>query len=181
MDRSEDNLEKYIRENRKRLDKYSPHNSVRSSIFSSSTGGRRLIVASSLLRAASAALIACIAIFLAYYTGARHSSSLSARMNPELRETEQYYEVLMNSVFSRVNLIFAEYPGLENEVRADIDELEEIGRELREDLSDNISNKEVVEALIRNYRLRIRLLEDLVENLPGYVEKQYANPLKNEI
>jgi hypothetical protein len=180
MNRSEDNLEKYIRENRKKLDKYSPHSSVRSAIFASSSRGRRIILASSMIRAASVALIAGLAIYMAYYSGARHSSSLSARMNPELRETEQYYEVLMNSVFSRVNLIFANYPGLENEVRADIGELEKIGRELRDDLRENIANKEVVEALIRNYRLRIQLLEDLVDNLPGD-EEEIAKPLKNEI
>jgi hypothetical protein len=34
--------------------------------------------------------------------------------------------------------------------------------EIRKDLNDNIANEEVVQALIRNYRLRIELLEDML-------------------
>lgn len=105
---------------------------------------------------------------------------MRAAMSPELRETEVYYETLVSSVFSRANTLFADYPGLETEIRADIGELEQIGRELMDDLKDNVANREVVEALIRNYRLRIQLLEDLMENLPDENEKK-ENALRNEI
>jgi hypothetical protein len=179
MNQPEDSLEKYIRANREKFDRYLPRPSVRRALFSSSTRGRTLSLQSGFLRAASVALIIGLAMLIAYNTG-RRSSAMRASMSPELIETEHYYETLVTSVFSRANTLFASYPGLEKEIRADIGELEQIGRELRADLKDNIANKEVVEALIRNYRLRIQLLEDLMENLPDENDKK-ENALRNEI
>jgi hypothetical protein len=34
--------------------------------------------------------------------------------------------------------------------------------EIKKDLKDNISNQDVVEALIQNYRIKIRILEDML-------------------
>ena len=179
MNETEDSLEKYIRANRKKFDRYRPRPSVRRALFSSRSEGRSILLQSRFTRAASVAVIIGFSLLLAYNTG-RRSSIIRASMSPELIETENYYETLVSSVFSRSNTLFATYPGLEKEIRSDIGELEQIGRELRADLKDNIANKEVVEALIRNYRLRIQLLEDLMENLPGENDKM-ENTLRNEI
>jgi len=180
MKQQEDSLEKYIRANREKFDRYRPHPSVRKALFEGRQGGRSVLMQSRFVRAASVAVIIGISLLLAYNTGVKRNSMMSEAMNPELRETEHYYEALMSSVFSRANTLFVSYPGLEKEIRADIGELEQIGRELRADLKDNIANKEVVEALIRNYRLRIQLLEDLMENIPDENNKK-ENGLRNEI
>jgi hypothetical protein len=180
MKQPEDSLEKYIRANREKFDRYRPHASVRRELFAKRPGGRTILMHSSFTRAAAVAVLIGCSMLLAYNTGVRKSSTMRAAMSPELRETEIYYETLVSSVFSRANTLFADYPGLENEIRADIDELEQIGRELRDDLKDNIANREVVEALIRNYRLRIQLLEDLMNNLPEENNKK-ENVLRNEI
>jgi hypothetical protein len=179
MNQSEDSLEKYIRANRKKFDRYRPAPSVRRALFSSRKSSAMILMQNGFLRAASVAVIIGFAMLIAYNNG-RRSSAMRASMNPELIETEHYYETLVTSVFSRANTLFASYPGLEKEIRADIGELEQIGRDLRADLKDNIANKEVVEALIRNYRLRIQLLEDLMENLPDENDKK-ENELRNEI
>jgi hypothetical protein len=180
MNRPEDNLEQYIRANRKKFDRYRPHPSVRRALFAKRPGGRTILMRSSFTRAAAVAVLIGCSMLLAYNTGIRRSSNMRAAMSPELRETEVYYETLVSSVFSRANTLFADYPGLETEIRADIGELEQIGRELMDDLKDNVANREVVEALIRNYRLRIQLLEDLMENLPDENDKM-ENAVQNEI
>jgi hypothetical protein len=165
MKREEDNLEKFIRENRSEFDRFVPPSAVKRRLFSAHAGARRLVMRPALLRAASVIIITGLSLLLAYNAGIRRSF-VSANSNPELRETELYYESLMNSVFSKANPLFTQFPELEYELKADIVELEDIGEELKEDLGDNISNREVVEALIRNYRLRIRMLEELVEDMP---------------
>ena len=40
--------------------------------------------------------------------------------------------------------------------------LDMIYMELKTDLKDNVSNKEVIEALIVNYRVRIQILEEML-------------------
>jgi hypothetical protein len=180
MNREEDNLEKYIRENRKKFDIYKPGPSIKRAIFSSTYRGRRVMMVNKFLRVASVAIITGFAMILAYNTGINKSKNSLSGISPELLETEQYYELLMNSVFTRANTIFATYPGLEEETRADIEELEKIGKELRDDLKENISNREVIEALIMNYRFRITLLEDLVKSMEEE-GTEIENTRKNEI
>lgn len=180
MRREEDNLEKYIRNNRKKLDVYYPDPSIKRRIFSSTAGGRKVLMFNKFVRVASVAMITGFAMIMAYNTGIRRSYNSLSGISPELLETEQYYEVLMSSVFTRANPIFASYPGLEEETRADIEELEKIGKELRDDLKENISNREVIEALIMNYRIRITLLEDLVKSMEDE-GTEIENTGKNEI
>ncbi|MCK7539301.1 MAG: hypothetical protein MZV63_54525 [Marinilabiliales bacterium] len=43
-----------------------------------------------------------------------------------------------------------------------MNELDSLSRQIREDLRDRVANREVIEALIHNYRLRIELLEDML-------------------
>jgi len=40
--------------------------------------------------------------------------------------------------------------------------LDSLCTEIKKDLKDNVANQEVIEALIQNYRIRIRLLEDML-------------------
>lgn len=125
-----------------------------------------MLIRRRMLLAASVLIIAALPslIFFSSIGNAVRNISV-AKTHPELKESEIYYRLLMSSVFREAGTHFTSMPGLEEEIRADLDELEQIGRELRADLKDNIDNREVVEALIRNYRLRIRMLEDLLTEL----------------
>ena len=46
-----------------------------------------------------------------------------------------------------------------------MEELDEVYDELKEDLKDNASNPEVIEAMILNYKVKLEILEDLLEQL----------------
>jgi len=179
MKKAEDNLEKYILENRKKFDRYTPDASIRKKLFSNTVKGKRIFLYKTIMRAASVIFIGGLTIILAYNAGSRRNAMMLSGISPELAETQQYYEVLMNTVLTKANPIFINYPGLEKETRADIDELEKIGEELREDLKDNISNRNVVESLIVNYRLRISILEDLLESINNE-ENNKGNIHRNE-
>jgi hypothetical protein len=50
-------------------------------------------------------------------------------------------------------------------LHADLEELDEVYLELKEDLKDNVANPEVIEAMILNYRVKLEILEDLLNQL----------------
>ncbi len=82
---------------------------------------------------------------------------------PELKDAEFYYNNLVDSKLQELRPFFSNFPGLENEVKNDIQELDSIYRDLKTDLKDNVANDEVIEAMIQNYRLKIEILEDLLK------------------
>ena len=58
---------------------------------------------------------------------------------------------------------------------ADMEELDEVYNELKEDLKDNASNPEVIEAMILNYRVKLEILEDLLNQLKEKENQDYEN------
>jgi hypothetical protein len=84
---------------------------------------------------------------------------------PPLKETEIYYNNLVNSLYREAAPLLTTNPEIEKELTADMSKLDSICSEIKKDLKDNIANQEVVEALIQNYRIKIRLLEDILKSL----------------
>lgn len=84
---------------------------------------------------------------------------------PGLREAEAYYTGLVNQKLDELKPIIANCPSIEEELNIDMSELDSVYIELKADLKDNMSNQEVVEAIIENYRLKIRILEDLLSEM----------------
>jgi hypothetical protein len=84
---------------------------------------------------------------------------------PELQEAEMYYTGMINAKLEEVKPLLSEHPSLEIELNTDLSELDSIYAGLKNDLKDDIANQEVIEAMIQNYRLRISILEDLLNYL----------------
>jgi hypothetical protein len=95
--------------------------------------------------------------------------------NPPLNETEIYYNNLVSALYSKAAPLLTTNPEIEKELTDDLSKLDSICSEIKEDLKDNIANQEVVEALIQNYRIKIRLLEDILILL----KENEDNPGKN--
>jgi hypothetical protein len=85
--------------------------------------------------------------------------------NPSLRETEFYYNSLVNSLYHKATPLLTTNPEIEKELSDDLSRLDSICADIKKDLRDNVANQEVVEALIQNYRIKIRLLEDILDML----------------
>ena len=98
------------------------------------------------------------------------------QLNPQLKETEAYYNNLVNSLYSEATPLLTNNPEIRKELNTDLAHLDSICVDIKKDLKDNISNQEVVEALIQNYRIKIRILEDMLtvlkNNEPNPVKKQ---------
>jgi len=93
---------------------------------------------------------------------------------PQLKETELYYNNLVSSLYSEATPLLTNNPEIKKELNADLSHLDSICTDIKKDLKDNISNQDVVEALIQNYRIKIRILEDMLtvlkENEPKPVK-----------
>jgi hypothetical protein len=84
---------------------------------------------------------------------------------PELKETEAYFAHKVSEMMNEIQVYSVNDPSIMEDVKSDITELDSVYVNLKQDLKENIANDEVVEAMIQNYRIKIRILEDLLNEL----------------
>jgi hypothetical protein len=177
-----DTLEDYIRKNRKELDRYTPSPGIwkgikREILKERSPMNKWLSIAAMIVVILGTAV-------LFYNLGNRgignnlresNNSGLTT-VNPQLKETEIYYTNLINSLYREATPLLTGNPEIEKELKTDISQIDSICREIKNDLKDNVANQEVVEALIQNYRIKIRLLEDML----AILKEDKNNPEKSK-
>ncbi len=155
-----DELEKHIRDKREAMDIHEPEPSVWNRIETQLPRKHRTPV-QHMWKAAAAVIVAVVSLTLILRMtgtpGTRENSAQSI-----VRETEQYYNSLLASLYSEAEPLLTANPVIRTELEAGMSELDTISMSIREDLKDNVATGEVIEALIRNYRLRIELLEDML-------------------
>jgi hypothetical protein len=177
-----DKLEEHIRKNRDNLDKYNPPSDTWKRVKRGLRKGK-----TSVRQWASIAAMIVIILGTAVVLFRPGYGWLNANMekrvdagltktNPQLKETEIYYNNLVNSLYSEATPLLTGNPEIRKELTTDISQLDSICSDIKKDLKDNVANQEVVEALIQNYRIKIRLLEDMLILL----KKNETNPEKNK-
>ncbi|MCX6301869.1 MAG: hypothetical protein NTW82_06770 [Bacteroidia bacterium] len=152
-----DRLEEYIRKNRKELDKYNPSPEVWKGIRSNMHKGRRELIR---WLSAAAMIVVILAIASFFYVGKDKGKN-----NPELVESEIYYNNLVNDLYNEATPLLTGYPDIEKELLSDLSQLDSICNDIKKDLRDNVDNQEVIEALINNYRIKTHILEDMLDVL----------------
>jgi len=168
----EDRLEQFIAENRDQFDLYDPDEKVWKEI-SKTIHRKRFFTSWKTVVWRAAAVIVIFAASFMFWEYMSHSNILIGRMEkkvkkldiPELREAEIYYTNMVDNRMDEIRPLIEEDPQLRDELNRDLSELDSIYSELQKDLTDNIANDEVVEAMIQNYRLKLEILEDLLEHL----------------
>lgn len=155
-----DSFEKYIRDNRREMDIHEPDPSLWGKI---ETGlpAKHTGLWQYMWRAAVIILVAGFGFALIYRSSAPALREDKVAMNI-VHETEQYYNSLLQSLYSEAEPMFTANPEVRSELSTGMNELDSICINIRKDLKDNVATAEVVEALICNYRLRIELLEDML-------------------
>jgi hypothetical protein len=153
-----DRLEEYIRKNREELDRYSPPARLRRKI------GRELKGKSMTKRwlSIAAMFVVILGTAVVLYKPLKSRNGILSQADPQLKETEIYYNQLVKTLYSEAAPLLTKNPEIGEELNADLSQLDSICIDLRKDLKDNISNKAVVEALIQNYRIKISILEDML-------------------
>lgn len=166
-----DKLEEYIRKNREDLDKHIPSSGIWKSIRKRMVRQRSPLIK---LLSVAAMVIVVFTTAVVLNRSIRRNSKAGNNItmdqaeliaNPHLKETEIYYNNLMNSLYREATPLLTANPEIERELNIDISGLDSIGSEIKKDLKDNVDNQEVVEALIQNYRIKIKLLEEMLSVL----------------
>jgi hypothetical protein len=98
----------------------------------------------------------------------------------EVRETYNYYDNRIKSLYEEAAPLLTANPEISTELSLGMNELDSLSAEIMDDLHDNIASREVIEALIGNYRLRIDLLEDMLQ-LMKENEQEPENTTGNEL
>lgn len=164
-----DELEKFVLKHREEFDFHEPDSrlwkKIKSNIRSGKSINWRLIIS----RAA-----AVLIIFIISYMINRFVDKGFPRITvikdkeieiPELKEAENYYTGLLNEKLNEIKPILSACPALKKELFYDLNQLDSLYAELKNDLRDNIANQEVIDAMIQNYRLRISILEELLSEI----------------
>ena len=180
-----DKLEKFIRDNREYLDRYEPDPSIWTRVEKIKPQTKRYIP-SYLMKAAMIIIIAASSVLIYRVTSGRNYSmggnlSSDVRISPELTEAEIYYSSMVKSLLEEAKPLMASNPTLETELLSEIAHLDSISADIRRDLKDNISNQEVIEALVMNYRIKVRLLEDMLEVLNNQEQNNKDNKDYHEL
>jgi hypothetical protein len=163
-----DRLEEYIRKNRDDLDIYKPSpvlwKRIKKDLQMEKRPIKRLISI-----AASVAVILTTSVV--FYQIGKKSGNSDRFINKEagttsakfqLKEAEAFYNNQINQLYREASPLLISNPELEHELNSEITQVDSIYADLRKDLKDNIANQEVVEAIIQNYIIKIRILEEML-------------------
>jgi hypothetical protein len=166
-----DKLEEHIRKNREDLDRYSPSSTswkrIRRKIKSEKSPFRKWIS----IAAMFIIILGTALVFIKYGTSGpgiglvKRAARIETLQNTQLKETEIYYNNLVNSIYTEAKPLLTANPEIQKELVTDISRLDSICLDIKMDLKDNVANQDVIEALIQNYRIKIQLLEDLLTML----------------
>lgn len=104
--------------------------------------------------AASVVLIAGMLVLMKVY------KSNELTIPHEISEAQNFYQDQIDAKLIAVS----NHPDVEF-VMEDLQALDEIFNELKNDLKDNAQNEEVVTAMIETYRMKLQILERILENI----------------
>lgn len=114
--------------------------------------------------AASVMLVIGILTFLNFSIGTS-TSSTNNFASTELHEIDMYYQKMVQAHVKLVQKNTSLSTSNKEEFLDFMDELDEEYEILKLDLGDNIDNELVLEAIINNYKKRIELIENLLEQI----------------
>ena len=184
-----DKLEQFIIDNRNEFDDLEPNPAIWDKIQKREPKTVELNWTKVLVGAAAVAVIFVSSYIFFDYINRQNNVSLVAETEVVDPGDAGMYEDLMEAAFYYTSQIeqrkqeFYQLTGndapLREEINIELDDLDKIFRELKEDLKDNADNEEVVVAMIQNYRLKLEILEEIVLQMEPAKENTKNN--ENEI
>jgi ABC-type Na+ efflux pump permease subunit len=166
-----DRLESFVNQNRHEFDRMEPSDEIWKSISKRLEDQNKPKVRHlSWIKIAVviAILMAIPAIIFQVKNSKQMQTAKAAQIDPqvqELIEAEAYYSQEVSGKLAKIQKCYKIYPELKGEVEGDLNELEKMYHSLQSDLKDNIANKEVIEAMIENNRNRLKLVDEVLEQI----------------
>jgi len=184
----QDKLEQYVREHRAAFDEQEPNEALFNRIDLRKPKNSRFNLKTILYRAA-----AVIVIFISSYyfhdymqyrnrdtanTTSESGKSGQNQLIIELREAQFYYTSQIEETKAVVFQMAGNNTALRHEINSELNDLDKVFRELKEDLKDNANNEEVIVAMIQNYRLKLEILKDILIQLKATDQKNKKDEAK---
>jgi len=163
-----DRLEEFVKANRDEFDFREASPELWEKIAKQSKPVKVLSIRKYLYRAAVLLAVVSIGSMLLWQSGFLSSNRLAKNADPqmvELMETEAYYSTQVDKKLKEIRKCYYTYPELKDEIETDLNELEDMYKVLKTDLEENISNRSVIEAMIENNRFRLKLCDDVLEQI----------------
>ncbi len=171
-----DRLEEFVKQHREQFDLHEPDPSIWLKINpdNQTAAKERKHMRWLRIAAAVAMIFAGSTAGIYFLTGGNaEADRYSSELYIEVLETEQYYSQIVSDRYNELEPFLASNPMAKDMLSADMEELDEVYDELKEDLKDNASNPEVIEAMILNYRVKLEILEDLLIQLKEKENQDY--------
>jgi hypothetical protein len=179
---TKDNLENFIRNNRDDFDTIEPSSDLWNGIAGKINIEQETITLRKVKRIHMTQLnwvtkiAAAVLIFIGsyYFHDFRSNSKQIALQNTEesnpqlyntLMEAEYYYTAQIGKEKEKLYHLTAGNSIVREEIQDELKELDIEFRELKEDLKDNADNEDIITAMIQNYRLKLRILQDMMLQL----------------
>ena len=182
-----DKLEQFIRDNRESFDNLEPSDDLWNKIEKPESKVKIININPIAIgwktfasRAAAVVVIFISSYYFHEYRSQRGANNIAESTestienNPlytELIEAEFYYTAQINDRKNELFELAGNTPGLQKDINNELEDLDAIFKELKEDLKDNAYNQEVVEAMIQNYMLKLEILEDILNQIKSSQEK----------
>lgn len=164
-----DRLEDFIKTNREAFDQHEPSDKVWTQISKSGRKPKKIKFTTYFVRVAAVIAIAVIFSVVAIKTDLVKSDKLlTQNADPELlelMETEAYYAGQVNEKMAEIRKCYNTFPEIKEDVEMDLNELQEMYNILKTDLKENISKKTVIEAMIENNRYRLKMVDQVLEQI----------------
>jgi len=164
----QDRLEEFVKANRDDFDFREPSPELWKKISEKSKPQKVVPFRRYMIRIAAVLVVALVSSVLLWQSGIMSSERMAKNTDPEileLMEAEAFYSHQVDKKLKEIRKCYYTYPELKDDVENDLDELEDMYKVLKSDLKENISNKSVIEAMIENNRFRLKLCDDVLEQI----------------
>jgi hypothetical protein len=166
-----DKLEEFIRENRQEFDIHDPDPLLWTRIIKEEKSRKPWY--SYAWKAAAVILFGVLSVVV-YEKFLPHQSreivQTLAQIDPrvqELIEAEAYYTGKVNLKMEELKQYPVEYKQVKNDLFTDFAELDSNYKQLKNELKGNICNEEIIESMIQNYRFKLQILEQVLDQIKG--------------
>lgn len=163
-----DRLEDFIKDNRDEFDFRTPSAEVWDKITVNTKARKVITLKTYFLRASVILAVVALGTFGFWQVNSIANKQMAKNADPELlelMEAEAFYAQQVDVKLKEIQKCYYTFPELKDEIENDLTELEEMYRDLKTDLKENISNKSVIEAMIENNRFRMKLCENVLEQI----------------
>ncbi|MBN2166452.1 MAG: hypothetical protein JW717_09270 [Marinilabiliaceae bacterium] len=172
-----DQLEKYIQNNRDAFDEHLPLNDLWLNIETGLQSGNKIRLKYLITKIAAAIIIIIgsgVAFNMIFVNDNLHNQPNG--LSTEVYEVAVFYESQINQKRDELFTLTSNIPEIKKETDIELALLDSALNDLKLDLKDNVANEEVIEAMIQNYRLKLQILEDIL----NYVKHDNDNSPKIE-